>query len=88
MSVTCKTCKWAKWQLTASGNIRRGSSGVCTYVVQVPLVPVCFPMSFNTGRNYVWPNDQHNCPCYEALPKPKPSTHCNICHPKQTTCRN
>lgn len=55
MNRCCKTCKWARWQLTPTGRIRRGVCGRCEYPsFQLPPGPAC-EERIKPHRVAVWP---------------------------------
>ena len=39
MKKICKTCKYAKWQLTEKGNLKRNAPGKCQYEIITPKLP-------------------------------------------------
>lgn len=59
----CKSCKWAKWQRTPKGNIRREVAGRCEYKVEWPPIPYAqiYPRS---DKISIWPKDGAACPCH------------------------
>lgn len=62
--VSCLTCKWAKWQLTDKGRIRRKLYGTCTVEVQMPIAPKCDHMTRN--RMAIWATAKHDCRLFTA----------------------
>jgi hypothetical protein len=61
----CKTCIYARWWLTARGNIHRHSSGRCLYVVPMPVIPESVRTPPNFYTTGIAPDDGAACPCYE-----------------------
>ena len=39
---TCKGCKWAEWNRTASGRLHPNGGGRCTFQVKIPVLPQAF----------------------------------------------
>lgn len=64
----CKTCKWAKWQMTNTGKISRIYSGECVYRIVLPVMPECVMEPIHVRRGGIWPDLKSgaNCLTYEA----------------------
>ena len=66
---TCKDCIHAKFtDRTPTGRIR-DKPGECTYVVPLPVVPMCQPLPTPgyTWRRSIWVTTKaDNCLCFEA----------------------
>lgn len=71
MDKTCKTCRWAKWQLTEKENIRISKVGACTYQVVIPPLPISITRSWTFRdptqviRTAILATYK-NCPTWEA----------------------
>jgi len=65
--MSCKTCKWAKFQRTPSGRIKRNVHGTCEYPPPIePLKPAC-EIYKQSGRMAIWPELYQGCPVYEPV---------------------
>lgn len=65
MNRCCKTCKWARWDLTPKGRIRRNVSGRCDYPwFQIPPGPEC-EIRPQPNRIGIWPNMGSECRVWE-----------------------
>lgn len=58
----CKTCRWAKWQMTKAGSVNVQRHGTCKYVIAMPLLPMCV----TTLKSAIWIGDGKQCPVWEA----------------------
>jgi len=61
--VTCRDCKWAKWQLTKNGRINPHRVGDCLY--EIPPLPksvhrLCLPIC----KSGIIVDALHTCPCW------------------------
>ena len=60
-----RTCRFAEWQRTAKGNIRRKCYGTCAFQVQWPPVPICLARPPCGDRTAIWWNDRIECPVWK-----------------------
>ena len=79
MSKSCRTCKFAKWQVTVNGRRQFQYAGECIYMLPPIVVPDCVARSlgFRSGadlsaslsshRRPIVADDGVTCPCYEML---------------------
>jgi hypothetical protein len=59
---TCGTCRYATFELTPTGRIKRDSVGRCAYRVQLPALP----LSARVEVRYVCVEaPEKNCPCWQ-----------------------
>lgn len=69
----CKTCRWAKWERTATGRISTIHAGTCLYVVPMPPLPISVTASFDYrkdfGRSKIHVGMGASCPTFEEKPK-------------------
>lgn len=69
MKQSCKTCKFAQFQLTDKGNIKRKVSGKCNYEIAIPKLPSAVTKSaLNNNvfhKSAIWPDEGTECPTYE-----------------------
>jgi hypothetical protein len=79
-SSTCANCRWAEFERTDKGNIKRKQHGTCTWpALVVPALPLCMerPTFYRRG---IWPNYQ-DCPVWEAQPEVGPAlSNTNLAH--------
>lgn len=70
MTISCKTCRFALWNRTPTGRIRKGEAGICTYEIgPCPKLPVSVS-TFSTpywppSKGGIWPDFGEECECYE-----------------------
>ena len=71
MSDGCKDCRFAKWERTKAGRIKKGSPGRCLYVVELPPMPISVTGShgysntmFERMRAAIW-CEYTDCPTFE-----------------------
>lgn len=59
---TCRDCIHARWELSPTGRIKRGSAGLCSKEFEVADIklPVCITASFY--RVFIWPD----CPAAQC----------------------
>lgn len=63
--MSCGTCKWASFERTPTGRIKKNMHGTCRYPPTVePTRPGCENMT-TPWRSSIWPNSDYNCPVYE-----------------------
>lgn len=66
----CKTCRWAKWQMTKAGSVNVQRHGTCKYVIAMPLLPMCVttlkPANPEYWKSAIWVGDGKECPVWEA----------------------
>jgi hypothetical protein len=77
----CETCKWAKWELTPTGKIRKFVAGRCLFPVDKEAIReflrVHLPQyaggeeqlrdaSLFDVRRGIWPSDGESCGVWEA----------------------
>ena len=69
MSGLCKTCRFAKWQLTAKGNVRKSQSGRCTFVVDWPAVPLVITRDALPSPEHrgIWMDEDEECEVHEPV---------------------
>lgn len=65
---TCKDCKFAKWQRTASGRIATKKYGECTVELPLSNLPACVPKPL-LHKVVIWCDQLHNCPLHEKVEK-------------------
>ena len=63
---SCKTCKFAVWQLTDKGNVRRSQYGTCDVLFIKPSFPSSYSITFH--KSVIWPSTGKDCSYYEAKP--------------------
>lgn len=64
--MTCKTCKYATFELTPTGRIKRNLVGRCSVPAPAPPVaPACFVFS-KPLRAGVWPDMGAACTAWES----------------------
>lgn len=63
----CKTCKWAKWELTPKGKIKQSEAGKCDYPKTIlPAVPECEnQVSASHFRYGIWTDMGDRCPVWQ-----------------------
>lgn len=63
----CRTCKFASWQYTENGNVRRKFVGRCTYEIgEPPVLPAAVDLSWPPKKQGVWWDHEYLCPTWEA----------------------
>lgn len=59
---SCKTCRFARWELTPAGRIRH-TAGRC--VAELPVVVAPISVRVQMGRIAIWADMGADCPVYE-----------------------
>ncbi|MEM8519022.1 hypothetical protein RCH05_003597 [Janthinobacterium sp. CAN_S7] len=59
---SCKDCKFAKFEFTATGRISRTNGGRCMFG---PTFVVSAAMKVNISINSIWPDDGTDCKVFE-----------------------
>jgi hypothetical protein len=72
MASSCKNCKFAKFQLTEKGNIKRSLPGRCIFKVVIPKLPDAVKNHYSFrrdgehfGKSCIRPNDGIDCETFE-----------------------
>ncbi len=63
---SCKTCRWAKWQLKPNGKPNFKAYGLCTYKVTVPALPRCVKVPY-FDKSAIWSHDKDECPVHDKI---------------------
>lgn len=62
----CKTCRWAKFERTSTGRVKRNKFGDCTADFVMPKFPA-FIITPTIQRVHIWPEKGRDCPLYEEI---------------------
>jgi len=68
--VRCATCKWAEFERTAKGGIKRSQPGDCQYPVAsipLPVMPDAYVIRIRRV-GAIWPDDGHTCQKWQPQP--------------------
>lgn len=73
MAATCKTCKWAKFEMTKSAKPRprKFARGFCEWPIpEKPIIPISISdqWDFTMRKGGIWPDDTRECPAWEPKP--------------------
>jgi hypothetical protein len=76
MKHVCKTCAFAKWEMTKAGQINPKRVGHCLYVIPWPPLPIVLgKVNLPHPTGGIWSDLNEECPTWkwkEPLTKPKP----------------
>ena len=62
-----RTCRFAEWQRTANGTIRRKHYGTCAFRVEWPPVPICLAFAPRNDNCGIWWNNTTECPVWKPV---------------------
>lgn len=61
----CVDCEFASWKKTAAGRLHPNGEGICTYVVEFPMLPraQCYTLKPSVSYRYINRKDTPVKPC-------------------------